>query len=130
MLTRRELTTYLKANNVDISAPNSNIHLPHEVLIELHKMTAKPGERVYNIHDLTDFKKDNPDITEFDYLRLGSYLEPCFENDATSFVYRYNDDADDNIIILLDNDDNEPERIMLDQVARLLYDMELIDNLD
>ena len=130
MITRRELTTYLKANNVDISASNSNIHLPHEVLIELHKMTAKPGERVYNIHDLTEFKQDNPDITEFDYLRLGSYLEPCFENVATSFVYRYDDDADENIIILLDNDDNEPERIMLDQVAQLLYDMEIIDDLD
>ena len=130
MITRRELTTYLKANNVDISAPNRGIHLPYDVLIELHKMTAKPAERVYNIHDLTDFIHDNPDLTEFDYLRLGSYLEPCFENVATSFVYRYDDDADENIIILLDDDDNEPERQMLDQVARLLYDMELIDNLD
>lgn len=130
MITRRELTTYLKANNVDISASNSNIHLPYEVLIELHKMTAKPGERVYNIHDLTDFIHDNPDLTEFDYLRLGSHLEPCFENVVTSFVYRYDDDADDNIIILLNDDDNEPERIMLDQVAQLLYDMEIIDNLD
>ena len=130
MITRRELTTYLKANNVDISAPNRGIHLPYDVLIELHKMTAEPAERVYNIHDLTDFIHDNPDLTEFDYLRLGSYLEPCFENVATSFVYRYDDDADENIIILLDDDDNEPERQMLDQVARLLYDMELIDDLD
>ena len=130
MITRRELTTYLKANSVDISASNSNIHLPYEVLIELHKMTAKPAERVYNIHDLTEFKQDNPDLTEFDYLRLGSYLEPCFDNIATSFVYRYDDDADDNIIILLDDDDNEPERLMLDQVAQLLYDMELTDSLD
>lgn len=129
MITRRELTTYLKVNNVDISAPNSNIHLPNETLIELHKMTAKPSERVYNIHDLTEFKQDNPDLTEFDYLRLGSYLEPCFENVATSFVYRYDDDADENIIMLLDDDDNEPERLMLDQVARLFYDMEIIDSL-
>lgn len=130
MITRRELTTYLKANNVDISAPNRGIHLPYETLAELHRMTAKPGERVYNIHDITDFKHDNPDLTEFDYLKLGSYLEPYFENVATSFVYRYDDDADENIIILLDDDDNEPERLMLDQVARLLYDMELIDDLD
>ena len=130
MLTRRELTTYLKANSVDISAPNRGLHLPYEVLIELHKMTAKPGERVYNIHDLTDFRKDHPELTEFDYLRLGSYLEPWFDNDATSFVYRYDESEGDNIITLLDDDDNEPERIMLDQVARLLYDMELIDNLD
>ena len=130
MLTRRELTAYLKAHSVDISAPNRGIHLPYEVLSELHKMTAKPAERVYNIHDLTEFKQDNPDLTEFDYLRLGSYLEPCFENVATSFIYRYDDDADENIIILLDDDDNEPERLMLDQVARLLYDMEIIDNLD
>ena len=130
MITRRELATYLKDRGVDISAPNSNIHLPYEVLIELHRMTAKPGERVYNIHDLTDFIHDNPDLTEFDYLRLGSYLEPCFENVVTSFVYRYDDDADDNLITLLNDDDNEPERIMLDQVAQLLYDMEIIDNLD
>ena len=130
MITRRELATYLKDRGVDISAPNSNIHLPYEVLIELHRMTAKPAERVYNIHDITDFKNDHPDLTEFDYLRLGSYLEPCFENVATSFVYRYDDDADDNLIILLDDDDNEPERLMLDQVARLLYDMELINSLD
>ena len=128
MITRRELTTYLKTSGVDINA--SQVFLPDDTLIELHKMTAKPGERVYNIHDLTDFIHDNPDLTEFDYLRLGSYLEPCFENVATSFVYRYDDDADENIIILLDDDDNEPERLMLDQVAQLLYDMELIDNLD
>ena len=130
MLTRRELTTYLEANGVDISALKGTMYIPINVIIELHKMTAKPGERVYNIHDLTDFIHDNPDLTEFDYLRLGSYLETCFENVATSFVYRYDDDADENLIILLDDDDNEPERIMLDQVARLLYDMEIIDNLD
>ena len=125
MLTRRELTTYLEANNVDINA--SQVFLPDDTVIELHRMTAKPAERVYNIHDMTDFKNDHPELTELDYLRLGSYLEPCFDNMVTSFVYRYDDDADENIIILLDNDDNEPERLMLDQVARLLYDMELID---
>ena len=125
MLTRRELTTYLEANNVDINA--SQVFLPDDTVIELHRMTAKPDERVYNIHDMTDFKNDHPELTELDYLRLGSYLEPCFDNMVTSFVYRYDDDADENIIILLDNDDNEPERLMLDQVARLLYDMELID---
>lgn len=130
MLTRRELTTYLKAHSVEISALSGTMYIPVNVIIELHKMTAKPAERVYNIHDITDFKKDNPDLTEFDYLRLGSYLEPCFENVVTSFVHRYDDDADENIIILLDDDDNEPERFMLDQVAQLLYDMEIIDNLD
>lgn len=128
MITRRELTTYLKDRGVDINA--SQVFLPDETIIELHKMTAKPDERVYNIHDMTDFKNDHPELTELDYLRLGSYLEPCFDNMVTSFVYRYDDDADENIIILLDNDDNEPERLMLDQVAQLLYDMELIDNLD
>ena len=128
MITRRELTTYLKTSGVDINA--SQVFFPDDTLIELHKMTAEPAERVYDIHDLTDFIHNNPDLTELDYLRLGSYLEPYFENVATSFVYRYDDDADENIITLLDNDDNEPERLMLDQVARLLYDMELIDNLD
>lgn len=127
MITRRELTTYLKDNGIDINA--SQVFFPDDTIIELHKMTAKPDERVYNIHDLTEFKKDHPELTEFDYLKLGSYLEPCFENVATSFMYRY-DDADENIIILLDDDDSEPERVMLDQVARLFYDMELIDNLD
>lgn len=130
MITRRELTTYLKANNVDISAPNRDIHLPYEVLIELHKMTAKPGERVYNTHDLTEFKKDHPELTELDYLRLGARLEPYFENSATYFTYRYNDTDYYNSITLLNDDENEPERKMLDQVARMLHDMELIDDLD
>lgn len=128
MITRRELTTYLKARGVDINA--SQVFLPDDTLIELHRMTAKPNERVYNIHDITDFKKDHPELNELDYLRLGSYLEPWFDNDATSFIYRYDESEGDNIIILLNDDDNEPERLMLDQVAWLLYDMELIDDLD
>ena len=130
MLTRRELTAYLESHGVYIGEPERGIYLPNEVVVELHRMTAGPGERVYNTDDLTDFINDHPELTELDYLRLGSRLEPYFENSATYFIYRYNEADYYDCITLLDDDDNEPERIMLDQVARLLYDMELIDNLD
>lgn len=126
MITRRELTTYLKTYNVNPDALESVLDIPHDIIIDLHKLTAGPGERVYNIHDLTEFKQDHPDLTEFDYLKLGSYLYPYFENHATSFIYHHDENEDESVISLLEDD--IPGILIKGQVARLLYDMELIED--